>query len=295
MAFSVFKKRQDSFDYSVSRSCKNCGNQFKGKFCNHCGEKVIDVSDRSFVKIAESVLNAFTFLEGKFWRSFKLILLDPGKLTSEIRSGIQVPYMKLVGLFFVANFFYFLFPVFDTFNSSLYSQMNQQSYSEIVHALVTDYIGSNNIAFDQFAKEYNTHSGNLAKLLLIFLVLLFSGIISIVNYSKKSFYFDHLQMSFEFHAFQLLLCSVILPNVLVWVIRLSSATMGVDWSILLSDGFYSWVTLLILFYFWLRAQRTYYQHGWIVSILKAGVLAYLVFEVWSIYRMFLFFATFYTL
>jgi hypothetical protein len=102
-------------------------------------------------------------------------------------------------------------------------------------------------------------------------------------------------MSFEFHAFQLLLCSVILPNVLVWVIRLSSAAMGVDWSILLSDGFYSWVTLLILFYFWLRAQRTNYQHGWIVSILKAGVLAYLVFEVWSIYRMFLFFATFYTL
>jgi hypothetical protein len=121
MAFSVFKKRQDSFDYNVSHSCKNCGSQFKGKFCNHCGEKVIDVSDRSFIKIAESVLNAFTFLEGKFWRSFKLILLDPGKLTSDIRSGIQVPYMKLVGLFFVANFFYFLFPVFDTFNSSLYS------------------------------------------------------------------------------------------------------------------------------------------------------------------------------
>lgn len=295
MAFSFFKKKADSFDYTSHHVCKNCGTAFQGKFCFRCGEKVVDISDRSFAKMAESLLNAFTFLEGKFWTSFKLIITQPGQLSNNIRSGIQVPYMKLVGLFFVANFFYFLFPVFDTFNSSLYSQYYQQVHSPIVQSLVDAHIKANQLNVKEFTIQYNAHSGNLAKLLLVVLVFIFTLPLSVVNYSKKNFYFDHLQISFEFHAFQMLLSSVIIPNTLNWIIQLAKKWFTADWSVLLSDNVYSYFSMAIFAYFWIRAQRTFYEHSWWVSVLKGLFLSYIVFTTWDIYRMLLFFFTFYTM
>lgn len=295
MAFSFFKKKEDTFDYKSQHICKNCSSSFQGKFCFRCGEKVVDVADRSFAKMAESLLNAFTFLEGKFWRSFKLIITQPGQLSHNIRSGIQVPYMKLVGLFFVANFFYFLFPVFDTFNSSLYSQYYQQVHSPIVQSLVSEHIKANHLDVKEFTNEYNAHSGNLAKLLLVVLVFIFTLPLSIVNYSKKNFYFDHLQVSFEFHAFQMLLSSVIVPNLLKWIIRSVKNWFAADWSVLLSDHVYSYFSMVLFAYFWIRAQRVFYEHSWWVSILKGLFLGYIVFNTWDIYRMLLFFFTFYTM
>ena len=295
MAFSIFKKKADDFDYTLQRVCQNCGATFQGKFCHHCGEKVIDKADRSFSKMAESLLNAFTFLESKFWRSFKLIIVKPGQLSDHIRNGIQVPYMKLVGLFFVANFFYFLFPVFDTFNSSLHSQYNYQVYSPIVKDIVRDHISSNYLDANKFESQYNAHSGNLAKLLLVILVFVFTLPLSIVNYSKKNFYFDHLQISFEFHAFQMLVCCVILPNFFKWMIQLANKWAGADWSILLSDNVFSNFSMVLFMYFWIRAQRNFYHQAWWVSVLKGLLLGYLVFYTWWIYRLVLFFFTFYTI
>lgn len=295
MNWNFFKRRPDDFDYHKLRSCKNCLNSFTGRYCNSCGEKVIELEDRSFKRLAESVLNAFTFLDGKFLKSFKLIILSPGKLSANIREGIQVPYMKLVGLFFVANFFYFLFPVFDTFNSSLYSQFYQQEYSDVVQSVVRDYVKANNIDIEKFTREYNEQSGNLAKLLLVILVGIYTLPLSLINYAKKNQFFDHLQLSFEFNAFQLFTSSLILPHLFLVIIKLMSNSFGIDWSLLLSDEVYSKMSLLLFFYFFVRAQRTYYHQNWLMSGIKGAILAYLVIFSWKLYRFILFFLTFWTM
>ncbi|MFN5170418.1 MAG: DUF3667 domain-containing protein [Cyclobacteriaceae bacterium] len=295
MAISLFRKRPDTFDYELERTCKNCSHVFQGRFCSRCGEKVIDREDRSFGKMAESILNAFTFLDGKFWRSFKTMFVSPGKLSAQIREGVQVPYMRLVGLFFVANFFYFLFPVFDTFNSSLYSQFYQQDYSDLVQSMVRDHLTSTGTDVEVFTKAYNAHTGNLSKLLVVVLVFIYSMPLAIINYSKKNLYFDHLQFSFEFHAFQMLVNSVMLPVLLKWLISLAAAWFQWDWNVLLSDDVFSKISLVLFGYFFIRAERTFYGHGWIVSAVKGVVLAHLVFYSWKVYRLFLFLATFWTM
>lgn len=294
MSFSFFRKRADTFDYEAERTCKNCGNVFHGRFCNRCGEKVLDAADRSFGRMAESILNAFTFLEGKFWRSFKTMVLRPGKLSAQIRDGIQVPYMRLVGLFFVANFFYFLFPVFDTFNSPLASQFYYQSYSDLVQSLVRDHIKSNSLDVQAYTDAYNAHTANLSKLLIVFLVFLYTLPLSIINYSKKNLYFDHLQISFEFHAFTLLLNSVLIPFLFKGLIVVVTTVFGWNWSVLLSEEVYSQISRAVFAYFFIRAQYVYYGSRWWVAIIKGGVLAYFVFYSWQVYRFFLFLATFYT-
>lgn len=295
MTFSFFKKRPDTFDYEAERTCKNCGNAFRGRFCNHCGEKVIDAADRSFGRMAESILNAFTFLEGKFWRSFTAVILHPGKMSAAIREGVQVPYMRLVGIFFVANFFYFLLPVFNTFNTPLDVQLYYMEYSPWVQQLVSEHTKSNGLDVQVFTEAYNAHTNNLSKLLLVLLVFIYTIPLSLVNYSKKNFYFDHLQISFEFHAYLLLINSFLVPLLFKGLISGSAAAFGWNWEFLLTDDVYAPISRVLFAYFLIRAQYVYYGNRWWMAIIKGAVLAYLVFYSWHAYRFILFLATFYTL
>jgi hypothetical protein len=109
MAFHPFRRRIDTFDLEVTRTCKVCNNTFHGRYCNICGEKVSEPYERSFLNFLDGIVNAFTFLDGKFLKSLKLLILRPGQLSRNIADGKRVPYMKTISLFFVANFFYFLF------------------------------------------------------------------------------------------------------------------------------------------------------------------------------------------
>lgn len=295
MTFSFFKKRPDAFDYVAERVCKNCENAFRGKFCNRCGEKVIDAADRSFGRMAESILNAFTFLEGKFWRTFTTLIRHPGQLSARIREGVQVPYMRVVGLFFVANFFYFLFPFYDSFTTPLAFQMTSQRYSGLVQAIVQDEVNRGPLNLAAFTEAYNAHTTSLSKLLLVVLVFLFSAPLAALNYSKKNYFLDHLQVSFEFHAFLLLLNMVLGPLMFATIIHLVDYLFGWDWRMLGSESFYKYITILLCGYFFVQMQRIFYSDRWWVAALKSSVLVVLVFVSWQIYRLLLFLATFYTL
>ena len=293
MAFSLFRKREDTFDYVIERTCKNCGQVFQGRFCNRCGEKVIDREDRSFSKMAESILNAFTFLEGKFWRSFKMMLASPGQLSANIRDGVQVPYMKLVGLFFVANFFYFLFPVFDSYNSTLYTQMNSLTlgnHSMRVTQVVEEHLRQKNISFEEFAREYTDKSTNLSKLFIVVLVFALAFVLFVLNFSRGNYFFEHVLFAFEFYSFQLLFIAVALANAFRLIVS-GMATIGWNLAFLLSDSVFSTVTFAVLSYFVYRGLRSFYGQKWYWTAVKdILVLAGLQLTV-ELYRRLLFYLT----
>ncbi len=295
MTFSFFKKRPDTFDYEAERTCKNCGNTFRGRFCNHCGEKVVDAADRSFGRMAESILNAFTFLEGKFWRTFTTVIRHPGRLSARIRDGVQVPYMRVVGLFFVANFFYFFFPAYDSFTTPLAFQMKNQAYSGLVQKIVQDEVNKGPLDFAAFTAAYNAHTTSVSKLLLVVLVFLFSVPLAVMNYSKKNYFLDHLQVSFEFHAFLLLLNMMLVPLLFSVFVHLVASLFGWDWHILQKDSFYLYITLSLCGYYFFRMQLEYYGNRWWMAAIKSSVLAFLVLSSWQVYRLLLFLVTFYTL
>ena len=203
MALYFFNKRTDSFDYEATHICKCCGTTFKGRFCNRCGEKVTEPEEHSILNFLESLLNAFTSLDGKFIKSMKLLVTSPGRLSRNIAEGVRVPYMKMVSLFLVANFFYFLIPSWDSFNSSLYTQMNVLGHHEDATKIVNQRLVKENIPLSEFAKKYEAKSTNLSKLLLIVLAIMFAFILMIINFSKKIFFFEHLLFSMEFFSFHL--------------------------------------------------------------------------------------------
>lgn len=296
MAFSFFaKQKEDHFDYGQLRKCKVCENEFNGRYCNLCGEKVIEPYERSLREFLDSLLNAFTFLDGKFWRSFKLLILKPGQLARNIADGRRVPYMKMISLFFVANFFYFLFPVFDTYNSSLYTQINALGAHSIqAKAMVKERIEKEKIKIEDFQDDYQNQSTNLSKLFIVVLVVVLTLFFMVVNYSKQHYFFDHLLVALEFYSFQLLINLLIIANVILWVIKIGS-WYDLDMNFLISDQVFSAMTSLILIYFLFRQQTTFYHQKWYWAAPKTILLLFLIGLSINYYRMMLFYITMWTL
>lgn len=291
MAFSFFKKKEDTFDFDVTRICKVCSNTFHGRYCNVCGEKVSEPYERSFLNFLDSLLNAFTFLDGKFIKSLKLLITRPGQLSRNIADGLRVPYMKMVSLFFVANFFYFLFPVFDTYNSSLSTQVNNLGQHSVrAKEIVRNHIKEKGISIEEFQRTYQEKSTNLSKLLIILLVLMLSGIFMIVNFSRTAFFFDHLLFALEFYSFQLLINLVVLANGFVYIIR-GALFFGFDWRIILSDNVFSAIGQLTICYFLFRGHVIFYGQKWYWAILRALLIYYLILQTVYLYRTGLFYVT----
>jgi len=291
MALTLFKKKVDEFDYESLRTCKTCESEFKGRYCNKCGEKVTERYERSILHFLDNLLNAFTFLDGKFIKSLKLLVLRPGQLSKNISDGRQVPYMKMISLFFVTNFFYFFFPVFDSYNSTFKTQAYLLgAHSEQVRVISDNYTAEHKISIQDFEETYNNHSTNLSKILIIMLVIMFSVSSLLVNYSKGKFYIDHLLFGLELYSFHILINLVMLANVLLYLIKLV-AHWGWNWQILLSDNLFSLLALITLFYWLVKAEKNFFQQKWYWAIPKAVLLYFLMIESVYVYRVALFYIT----
>lgn len=286
-----FKRKEDTFDFEATHICKVCNNTFHGRYCNICGEKVMEPRERSLIFFFDSLLNAFTFLDGKFLSSLKLLIGRPGQLSRNIADGIRVPYMKMVSLFFVANFFYFLFPVFDSFNSSLYTQMNNLGeHSVLAKEIVTERIKKDQIDISEFQRDYQNQSTNLSKLLIVFLVVMITGILMVVNYSRITYLFDHLLFALEFYSFHLLLNLVILSNATLLLVQFVN-NFGWDWTPLLSDQVFSLIVGTSMLYFLFRGQQIFYKQKWYWAIVRTAVIFYLIPFTIYFYRISLFYIT----
>lgn len=292
----LFSKRKDDFDYDVQRSCLTCNTSFQGRFCSHCGEKVVDQHDRSIKSLLSDLMNAFTFLDGKFPTSVKAILLQPGKLSEDVVRGVRVPYMKPVSLFFVANFLYFLLPGSEIFNTSLKSQLVTSPFRQIIENLLHSKIAELNSSYEQFEIVFNTESSSWAKLLIVLIVVLFSVVTAFVNFSRSRYFADHLTYAFEFMSY-VVFYPVILFFSLTYFVYWIGQQMGTDLIWLFRDelSFQLPVFILLLFYFLLRGQIRFYKSHWVKALIKALILFSGLVGIVLVYRFVLFFVTYWSL
>jgi Protein of unknown function (DUF3667) len=89
-------------------TCKNCEHVFKGKICNHCGEKVFDEKQLTAKYFFHQVIDFFWHWENKVLKSIKLNFIKPGFITKENINGIRVPYAKPIQLYLVVAFLFYI-------------------------------------------------------------------------------------------------------------------------------------------------------------------------------------------
>lgn len=88
--------------------CPNCRNGFDAKsdFCPNCGQKNKPL-DLHFKYFIYEFLDASFNLDSKVWRTFKLLLFYPGKLTKEFMAGKRASYMPPLRIYLIVSLVYF--------------------------------------------------------------------------------------------------------------------------------------------------------------------------------------------
>jgi Protein of unknown function (DUF3667) len=294
MKFKFLTANEPPFDDTLERTCKNCDHVFHGRYCNRCGEKVVEKYERSIRFFIDSVFNAFTFLEGKFWRTLKIVLTQPGAYTKHFADGVRQRYMKPIAFFFVGNVIFFLFPFFgNTFSTLLVHQKTQFGYGGIVRSTVDRQLTKKSVSYEEFEKAYNAQSFNTTKTILVLIIPIFAFFIFLVNFSKSGYLSDHLLLSAEFMSFLIFVDMLILPLIIFPIYLLFKNVFGLE--IPLGDSVMSTIIVFTLLYFLIRAERKLYDLRWWKAIGKGALLIGFFYITLQTYRFMLFFVTIWTM
>lgn len=267
---------------------------FTGLYCNLCGEKVIEPKDRSFKNFIANSLTALTLADNRFLKTLWLTVKNPGFLSKEYANGRRVNYLRPLQVFFVLNLVYFLFPTLQLFNSRLQTQMYYLFHSPIVRALVNQRLTDEHLSLQGFELIYNQQTTMLAKLLIVIFVWIASVPLALIFRKKNRYFTDHVALSIELACFNIFVNAISLSGILFVlskIFRWSGTTFG-DY---LNDDTLTVIFIATNLYFIYRAARTFYGQTGKMLILKSILGIVGLFLALEVYKLLLFFVTFYSI
>ena len=95
--------------------CLNCGADLPGRFCPDCGQRDQPLRQPAHVFIAES-LSEYFGLDGRLWRTLRMLLFQPGALTVAYLDGRRARYLRPLRIYLTATvLFFFLLSLQDPF------------------------------------------------------------------------------------------------------------------------------------------------------------------------------------
>src|SRR5688500_699872 len=83
-------------------ACLNCGAQRPGQFCAACGQKALPLAP-TFGYFVHELTHEVLNVDGKIFRSLRLLLTRPGFLTREIFRGRRASYVSPLRLYLLAS------------------------------------------------------------------------------------------------------------------------------------------------------------------------------------------------
>lgn len=257
----------------TSQTCKNCGNQFTGNFCNACGEKVYHEHDKKVLHLFEEVLHFVTHFEGTLLRTFKTLLTRPGKFSFDYCDGIRKKYVTPISFFLTLVVLYLIFPRFQGLNMRFGAYVSKDyNYRWYAAPVAKKKISTLHITEEQLAEHYDKKSPAFAKLFLLVLIPLSAVVLMLIFFNSRRFFFDHFILATEICSFFILSHFLFLPF-LSFLVEKTVPSI----SYIFNDGSWVWLLMMAIFgIFIMIAFRNFYrQKNWII-ILK-GLLFLFVF------------------
>lgn len=83
-------------------SCANCGTPLAGSYCSGCGQKATPLAPTLGYFVHE-LTHELLHVDGKIFRSLRLLLTRPGFLTREIFAGRRASYVSPIRLYLIAS------------------------------------------------------------------------------------------------------------------------------------------------------------------------------------------------
>lgn len=100
-----------SHEPAVPGPCRNCGTELPERppahYCPQCGQETA-LHAPTLREFLHEFADHYVALEGALWRTLKLLLLRPGRLTREYLAGRRRHYVLPLRLYLTASFLFFL-------------------------------------------------------------------------------------------------------------------------------------------------------------------------------------------
>jgi hypothetical protein len=268
-------------------SCKNCGTNFSGNYCNHCGEQVHKEEHKKLHYVFDETFHFLTHLDNKFLRSIRLVLFKPGYLSLQYCNGIRKKYFKPIGLFIICVVIYLFFPAFKGLNMVFGTYVSKEhQYHYMAAPIVNKKMDKKNISLIELGDLYDSKSPKISKFLLL-LYLPISALILFMLFSRnRKYFYDHFILSTELNTFFVAAGFLILPFILLlitWIAKMSNPDFEFTERMV-------GVLLLSLFSFCvINSIRRFYKQKWLWTISKSLVfLALYVLIIIPVYNYILF-------
>lgn len=266
-------------------TCRACGKNFTGNYCNNCGEKYYTEADRKVSHFLEEGLHFITHFEGKFFKTVRTIFTKPGKLSEDYCAGIRKPYFKPLSLFLLLVVVYLLFPKFEGLNQRL--QYHQTSlYGTYAKAKVAEL--EKKYHPEDVELAFRAKSEKTSKFLLVIIIPLTALCFWALTYRRRKYFFDQMVFSTEINNFMLLWGFMLVPLLITIAGLISNTLTGGD-SISIPDGVISFLMVFVMAVYIVFAARRFYQiKTWKAILFSLGYFIINFIVVQFIYKFILF-------
>jgi Protein of unknown function (DUF3667) len=197
-------------------TCKNCGEQFTGNYCNACGEKVYRDHHKTIGHLFEEAFHFMTHFEGSFFKTILIIFTKPGQLSLDYCNGIRKKYFKPLSLFLLCIVVYLLFSPFKGLNMQFGTYTNKEStLFWLTKPQVEKKLRSRSMTIEKIAEKYNEESPHISKIMLLVLLPLMAFVLYLFFFKRSHFYFDHFIFATEFGSVWIAIVFLIVPLIMV--------------------------------------------------------------------------------
>jgi Protein of unknown function (DUF3667) len=279
---------------SRAATCVTCGAPETGRYCSNCGERLAGERDYSILRFLESLAESLFHLDGRFARTFRLLLSRPGALADDFLKGRRKPFMGPVQCFLVANLVYFLvqpFTGFETFTTTLELHTSARPWSALASRMTSDKLAATGLPLEAFAERFDATTDLQAHTLLILMVPMFALVLMAAFGRSRKFFAEHLVLAFYTYAF-ILICLTFASLISNLAFRAAIALTGKAYTAVYVNGSTALIVLPVALYLYFACRR-FYRESIAATVSKAAALTASLVGVVTAYRFVLFFTAFY--
>ena len=171
--------------------------------------------------------------------------------------------------------------------------------------MVSEKIQKLHITYNDYEKEFNHNVEIPAKTLIIIMIPMFALLISILYIRQKRYFVEHLVFSLHFYSLVLILLSVIMflfslviegiALLIAIFAKITEQKTAFKFQIIENDQEYSLIIFIILLFYLFRALKRVYGESRFMDLFKGFILIFGFAVIVNIYRLILFFTTYYGL
>jgi hypothetical protein len=276
-----------SIDTSPERAvhadgCRNCGAALVGPYCAQCGQQDVPLDPTLRALAAEGVEQAFD-VDGRLWRSLRVLFTRPGVLTNDLFAGRRAAYVSPFRLYLIFGAVVFAATAFAGSRAMVTPQGNTIDLGMGMTVTFDPARPGDREKMIAYAQRIVTARTEWQPRVMLLAVPILALAVMGMTWRTKRHYPQHVQ--FTLHA----LAVVFAGLAVVWVLPpLPRGSVSTVWRTAWGLAAVHQVVQLALYAYVVMAFRRVYGGGWLVNILRVLVLAALFFLMWNLVTVALF-------